>query len=106
MRAMSDDTPQSEPRQFNPFIRWTALAVLLTLGAVIAYATFFLYTNHVATEKRRAPRDAIKKQMREMPGHTFQLWPTRPNHALQRTRPSHHGCNPRVPRAGSLSLGR
>jgi len=29
-----------------------------------------------------------------------------PNHALQRTRPSRPGCNPRVPRAGSLSLGR
>ena len=27
-----------------------------------------------------------------------------PNHALQRTRPSRSGCNPRVPRAGSLSL--
>jgi hypothetical protein len=27
----------------------------------------------------------------------------RPNHALQRTR---RGCNPRVPCAGSLSLGR
>src|SRR5438067_12562861 len=30
---------------------------------------------------------------------------TWPNHALQRTRPSRSGCNPRVPRAGSLSLG-
>jgi hypothetical protein len=30
----------------------------------------------------------------------------RPNHALQRTRPSRHCCNPRVPCAGSLSLGR
>ena len=30
----------------------------------------------------------------------------RPNHALQRTRPSRPGCNRRVPRAGSLSLGR
>ena len=29
-----------------------------------------------------------------------------PNHALQRTRPSRSGCNPRVPWAGSLSLGR
>jgi len=29
-----------------------------------------------------------------------------PNHALQRTRPSCSGCNRRVPRAGSLSLGR
>ena len=29
-----------------------------------------------------------------------------PNHALQRTRPVRSGCNPRVPRAGSLSLGR
>ena len=29
-----------------------------------------------------------------------------PNHALQRTRPSRHGCNPRVSWAGSLSLGR
>ena len=28
------------------------------------------------------------------------------NHALQRTRPSHHCCNRGVPRAGSLSLGR
>ena len=28
------------------------------------------------------------------------------NHALQRTRPSRSGCNPRLPRAGSLSLGR
>jgi hypothetical protein len=28
------------------------------------------------------------------------------NHALQRTRPSRSGCNPCVPRAGSLSLGR
>ena len=27
-----------------------------------------------------------------------------PNNALERTRPSHSGCNPRVPRAGSLSL--
>jgi hypothetical protein len=27
------------------------------------------------------------------------------NHALQRTRPSRSGCNPRLPRAGSLSLG-
>ena len=33
----------------------------------------------------------------------FTLWP---NHALQRTRPSRPGCNPRVPGAGSLSLGR
>ena len=30
----------------------------------------------------------------------------RPNHALQRTRPSHYCCNPRAPQAGSLSLGR
>ena len=30
----------------------------------------------------------------------------RSNHALQRTRPSHHCCNRGVPRAGSLSLGR
>ena len=30
----------------------------------------------------------------------------RPNHALQRTRPSRPGCNRGVPRAGSLSLGR
>lgn len=29
---------------------------------------------------------------------------TRPNPALQRTRPSHHCCNPRLSRAGSLSL--
>ena len=29
-----------------------------------------------------------------------------PNHALQRTRPSRSGCHPRLPRAGSLSLGR
>ena len=28
------------------------------------------------------------------------------NHALQRTRPSRSGCNPRVPRTGSLSLCR
>jgi hypothetical protein len=28
------------------------------------------------------------------------------NHALQRTRPSRSGCNPRVLWAGSLSLGR
>jgi hypothetical protein len=28
------------------------------------------------------------------------------NHALQRTRLERRGCNPRVPRAGSLSLGR
>ena len=34
------------------------------------------------------------------------MQPTSPNHALQRTRPSRCGCNPRVPRAGSLSLGR
>jgi hypothetical protein len=31
---------------------------------------------------------------------------TRPNHALQRTRPSHHCCNRGIPWAGSLSLGR
>ena len=30
---------------------------------------------------------------------------TSPNHALQRTRPSRPGCNPRVPWARSLSLG-
>ena len=30
----------------------------------------------------------------------------RPNHALQRTRPSHHCCNRSVSWAGSLSLGR
>jgi hypothetical protein len=30
----------------------------------------------------------------------------RPNHALQRTRPSRYCSNPRVPCAGSLSLGR
>jgi hypothetical protein len=29
-----------------------------------------------------------------------------PNHALQRTRPSRPGCHPRLPRGGSLSLGR
>ncbi len=29
-----------------------------------------------------------------------------PNHALQRTRPSRPGCNPRSSQAGSLSLGR
>ena len=35
------------------------------------------------------------------------LWKrTRPNHALQRTRPSRPGCNRSAPRAGSLSLGR
>jgi hypothetical protein len=31
---------------------------------------------------------------------------TWPNHALQRTRREHRGCNRGVPRAGSLSLGR
>jgi hypothetical protein len=31
------------------------------------------------------------------------MWP---NHALQRSRPSRRGCNPRVPRARSLSWGR
>ncbi len=31
---------------------------------------------------------------------------TRPNYALQRTRPSRSGCNPRASWAGSLSLGR
>ena len=30
----------------------------------------------------------------------------RPNHALQRTRPSRRGCNPTPSWAGSLSLGR
>ncbi len=30
----------------------------------------------------------------------------RPNHALQRTRPSRRGCNRTPSRAGSLSLGR
>ncbi len=30
----------------------------------------------------------------------------RPNHALQRTRPSHSGCNRTPSWAGSLSLGR
>jgi hypothetical protein len=30
----------------------------------------------------------------------------RPNHALQRTRPSRHCCNRGLPQAGSLSLGR
>jgi hypothetical protein len=34
---------------------------------------------------------------------TMNQWP---NHALQRTRPSHHCCNRGVPWAGSLSLGR
>lgn len=29
-----------------------------------------------------------------------------PNKSLQRTPPSRSGCNPRVPRAGSLSVGR
>ena len=37
------------------------------------------------------------------PSHTMT---TRPNHALQRTRPSHHCGHRGVPRAGSLSLGR
>ena len=32
--------------------------------------------------------------------------PTRPKHALQRTRPSHHCCNRSVSWAGSLSLVR
>jgi len=31
--------------------------------------------------------------------------PETPNQVLQRTRPSRRGCNPRVPRAGSLSAG-
>jgi hypothetical protein len=31
------------------------------------------------------------------------MWP---NHALQRTRREHHGCNRCLPCAGSLSLGR
>jgi hypothetical protein len=35
-----------------------------------------------------------------------QMRDRRPNHALQRTRPSRHCCNRGVPRAGSLSLGR
>ena len=35
-----------------------------------------------------------------------ELRATRPNHALQRTRPSRSGCHRGVPRAGSLSLGR
>ena len=41
-----------------------------------------------------------------MGGHGIILYLVLPNHALQRTRPSRSGCNPRVPRAGSLSLGR
>lgn len=36
----------------------------------------------------------------------FQMRPRTPNHALQRTRPERRGCNPGIPWAGSLSLGR
>ena len=38
---------------------------------------------------------------------TEAVTPMLPNdHALQRTRPSRHGCNHRISRAGSLGLGR
>src|SRR4051794_5724935 len=36
---------------------------------------------------------------------TFTVHATRPDQALQRTRPSRPGCNPRLSRAGSRSLG-
>ena len=36
----------------------------------------------------------------------FRRFTQRPNHALQRTRPSRHCCNRGFPWAGSLSLGR
>ena len=39
-------------------------------------------------------------------GVTVKYNDTPPNHALQRTRPSHRGCSSRVSWAGSLSLGR
>ena len=38
--------------------------------------------------------------------HPTPMRPETPNHALQLTRPSRSGCNPRLPQAGSLSLGR
>ena len=41
--------------------------------------------------------------MRDCVMHLLDVWP---NHALQRTRPSRSGCHPRLPWAGSLTVGR
>ena len=50
----------------------------------------------------RCARQIVRSHIQE----TEMIQTQRPNHALQRTRPSRSGCNPRVPWAGSLSLGR
>jgi len=55
-----------------------------------------------ALSQTRSMRDC-PTQRREILRVLSKRWP---NHALQRTRPSHHCCNRGVPRAGSLSLGR
>jgi hypothetical protein len=62
----------------------------------------------------RAPEELDRQVPDDQGGVGFQLFMSLlrlggglgANHALQRTRPSRPGCNPRLPRAGSLSLGR
>jgi hypothetical protein len=56
------------------------------------------------------PRDihraGVAQDGESRPESDFCVMTVTPNHALQRTRPSRHGCNRGLPRAGLLSLGR
>ena len=62
-------------------------------------------TAHVAGHARHTDAYAAKADAAAGEPQTDDEGRT-PNHALQRTRPSRSGCNPRVLWAGSLSLGR
>src|SRR6266567_6158642 len=58
-----------------------------------------LQTNLLVLRSERGREYALDTRTRTI----RQIKTKRPNHALQRTRPSHHCCNPRVSWAGSLS---
>ena len=75
--------------------------VATTYGAVVAYP------QSLQSRKLQILRDRGTSGWRDtMEALTRFSNKRTPNHALQRTRPSRCGCNPRVPWAGSLSLGR
>ena len=77
-------------RKFGDSFLFAALIFLAVVGVCALVAGFCAAAGHQAALILQV------ESMDEMP----------PNHALQRTRPSRSGCNPRVSWAGSLSLGR
>jgi hypothetical protein len=73
---MSAEPPPTDHPQFNPFIRWIAWALLVTIffaAAVMVFAFYLAHDRRVDRERRRALGETLRKRMQETPGQTLEL---------------------------------